>query len=313
MSIRQFFARDLKLRHLRLLVAIDDAGQLSRVARLMHVTQSALSKSLAEIERAIGEPLFERTGSGLVANPRGATLVRAARTVLAELDRAGGELESASSGPERVLHVGAMPLSPLAFLASALALLGRTDPALSVRVVEGQSEALLTQMVAGRLDLVAGARVRRTLPDGIDAVRLHDDPLIVVAASGHPLAARGRATWDDCVDQAWVLPPAGHPTRRGFERALGRLGLRGPRRVTEALSSDVTLGLLRHGRALGLVPQRHARALSGPGLMRGVAPAVSAMLDLSMEVNAYVPSHRAQSAEIRALLACLREASGLGA
>ena len=312
MSIRQFFARDMKLRHLRLLVAIDDAGQLSRVARMMHVTQSALSKALSEIERAIGEPLFDRTGSGLVANPRGATLIRAARVMLTELERAGGELERQTLAAGRVLHVGAMPMSPLAFLAEAIALLGRLDPMTAVRVVDGQSEVLLQQMVAGRLDLVAGARVQRTLPEGIDAVRLYDDTLVVVAASRHPVATRSRATWDDCVDQPWVLPPAGHPTRRGFERALGRLGLRGPQRVTEALSSDLTLGLLRHGQALGLVPGRHARALSGHGLMRSVAPAVSAMLDLSMEVNAFVPSHRAQAPEIRNLLACLREASGPG-
>ncbi len=65
-------------------MAIGDAGQLSRVARLLHVTQSALSKALAKIERSIGEPAFERTGAGLVPNRRGATLIRAARAALAD-------------------------------------------------------------------------------------------------------------------------------------------------------------------------------------------------------------------------------------
>ena len=116
-SVRAYFGRDAKLRHLRLLVAIEDAGQLSKAAALLHITQPALSKALSEIERSIGHPLFDRGPRGLVPNTRGAALIRAARNVLGELDRVSVELRDLVDRPGRVLMVGAMPTAGLAFLA----------------------------------------------------------------------------------------------------------------------------------------------------------------------------------------------------
>ena len=48
-SLRTYFGRDIKLRHLRLIVAIEDAGQLSKAATVLHLSQPALSKALSEI------------------------------------------------------------------------------------------------------------------------------------------------------------------------------------------------------------------------------------------------------------------------
>ena len=229
-------------------MAIGDAGQLSRVARLLHVTQSALSKALAKIERSIGEPAFERTGAGLVPNRRGATLIRAARAALAELERAGDELERQARAQDRTLAVGAVPL--------------------------------------------------------------YGDPLVIVAAPGHPLARRIRAGWGDCVEHPWVLPPPGHPTRIAFERALRRAGLASPGHVIGVLSNNLVIGLLAHSHALSLVPQRHARALAQSGLMQIVAAPLAASLGLSMEVTAFVQSGRADAADARSMLERLREAAG---
>lgn len=312
MSVRDYFSRDIRLRHLRLLVAIDDAGRLARVARMLNVTQPALSKVLAEIERSIGEPLFERTPQGLVANRAGAALVRAARGALAELERASAELLGDQRADARTLLVGAMPTSPLAFLGRAIERLGRRMPDVNVRVVDGQTGQLLSQLVAGRLHLVAGARVRATIPDGIQAIDLFEDPLQLVAGPGHPLLRRRAPTWDECIAHPWVLPPPGNPTRAAFDRALRAHRLAPPQRIVEALSTDVVVAMLAEGGALNLMPRRLAAALRERGLARVVGGGHAQRLDLRYAIAAFVNAERRDDDAVRAMIECLGEVAAPG-
>src|SRR5690606_15206515 len=74
----------LKLRHLRLLVLLDDTRSLRRAAALLGISQPATSKALSEIESAFGLQLFERSGGGTRPTLYGEVVVRFARNVLAE-------------------------------------------------------------------------------------------------------------------------------------------------------------------------------------------------------------------------------------
>jgi DNA-binding transcriptional LysR family regulator len=310
MTAKQFFSRDLKLRHLRLLVAIDDARQLSRVARLMHITQPSVSKTLAEIEASIGARLFERLPQGLLPTPLGAAMVRSARDVLAELDRAGAELEQISRGQSRSLLIGAMPSAALSILAPALASLQQADPELALRVSEGVTEDLLVQLQAGRLHAVLGARLRRALPDGVVAHPLYDDPLVFVAGPGHPAALREAMDWDELAGFAWILTPPAHPLRAGFERALRDQGMAMPRQVIDSSMMDLTIGLVAAGKVLALTARRQADYLQGLGLVRIVAAAHAERLGLDLKVALFTASVAGPQAEIGLLLDCLAQVLG---
>ncbi|MBL8378120.1 MAG: LysR family transcriptional regulator [Burkholderiales bacterium] len=313
MTIRRFFGRDLKLRHLRLLIAIDDAGRLSQVARLMHVTQPALSKSLAEIERAIGAPLFDRTAHGLVPNRAGTTLIRAARSVLAELERANGDMENLARGEVQRLNVGVMPTMSLGLVAGAVALLGQRHPGVAVNVAEGLTEALLPELIAGRLDMVIGARLRRALPAGIEPFPLYDEPMRIVVAPRHPLARRKRAAWDELIAYPWVLPPPASRIRVAFERALRRAGLASPVRVTDCLITDLVLGLLAEASAVNLMPLRLAQALQRRRLVVQIAEPHARTLDLWMPVTTFAQAQRGSAPAVGHMLECLREVTGASA
>ena len=71
-----YIRANLKLRHLQLLVAMDDLGSVSRVAAYLNVTQPAVSKTLAQIEEGLELPLFERTSRGMEPTEHGACLIR---------------------------------------------------------------------------------------------------------------------------------------------------------------------------------------------------------------------------------------------
>ena len=71
-----YLRRGLTLRHLHLLVELDETRHVGKVAAAMHVSQPAISKALAELEGGIGVSLFDRTPRGLVPTEHGARLVQ---------------------------------------------------------------------------------------------------------------------------------------------------------------------------------------------------------------------------------------------
>ena len=79
-------AHPLEARHLRLIVAIADGGSMMAAARLLHVTQPALSRQLSELERRLGTPLFTRLHNRLQITDAGEQLLAGARRILAELE-----------------------------------------------------------------------------------------------------------------------------------------------------------------------------------------------------------------------------------
>ncbi len=311
MNIKAYLGRDIKLRHLRLLTAIEDAGQLSKAARLLHLTQPALSKALAEIERGLGHPLFDRTAKGLMPNARGAALIRAGRNVLAELDRVGAEIRDLDDRPARVLLVGAMPTAAMNFLGRAIALLSRREPGLTVRVSEGLTEHLLSQLAVGRLHLVAGARLRDSVPEGLLSHWLFDDPMRMVVTSGHPLARRQSPTWDQCQALPWILPAPGHPIRSSFDAALQRQRLAPPPLVLEALDIGLVLSLLRHARGINLMPARLAEQLQAEGQVHMLGGDLSARLRLQLATTAFVHQESATDPDVAALMDCLRRVASV--
>lgn len=307
MTAKRYLSRDVKLRHFRLLVALDEARQLSKVARMMHITQPAVSKTLAEIEASVGSRLFDRTPQGLLPTPGGMALIRSARDVLAELDRAGAEMEQLTRGQSRSLVIGAMPSAALSVLAPALALLRRAEPALVLRVSEGVTEDLLTQLVAGRLDVALGARFRPSLPEGLTAHALYADPLVFVAGPRHSAALRESITWDELAALPWILTPPTHPLRAGFERALRHRGMVAPSRVIDSSMMDLTLGLVAEGEAVAFMAQRQANYLQRLGLVRIVAAEHAKALDLDLKVTLFTQTGTGPRADIRCLLDCLEQ------
>src|SRR6185295_5358301 len=76
---------DLEVRHLRLVAAVADVGSLTRAGDRLHLTQSALSHQLRDIESRLGAALFLRVGKRLVLTPAGERLLASAREVLERL------------------------------------------------------------------------------------------------------------------------------------------------------------------------------------------------------------------------------------
>lgn len=243
--IERFFGTRLRLGQLRVLVAVADLGQLKRVADSLSVTPSAVSKQLGELEAALGQPVLVRLGNHLEFTPVGTLLLRRAREILAQLERARTELDEFCAGLAGVISVGAAPnIAPLFFPAIFSALKARA-PSAAVRLHEGRSAGLAPMLADGSIDL-ALARGATDFDSEVFALReIMSDPLALVCGIQHPLAGVDDLSWKDLSGVPWVLPIRGSTTFKHLEAILQRHGLQIPKGSVECGSWSATASLLQ--------------------------------------------------------------------
>jgi DNA-binding transcriptional LysR family regulator len=172
----------VEIRELRAFVAVTQEGSVSAAARSLHLSQSALSQTVQSLERQLGVQLLERHSSGVTATDAGMVLLREARALLAQHDRALAAVGGRTAAGSGTLRVG-IPLElPAGLLLAALEELRAAFPFSRVDLSHDSSAAQMTALRAGRLDL---ALVREHPADpAFDAVLAVEERLGVVLAAG---------------------------------------------------------------------------------------------------------------------------------
>ncbi len=267
-AVDQYVFRQLKLRHLHLLVALADLPTVGKVAELLHVTQPAISRMIADLERGMGLALFERNGRRIRPTPAGASLIRHARDMLAQAQRASEELEAIANGIGGRLEVGLLTVAAAVLVPQATLRFKTQAHATTVALHEGTLDQLMPALQSGRLDLVVG-RIPKDMADEATLAfdPLFDDPPVIVAAATHPLARRRALQWRDLDGLPWILPPLGAPMHRRLLAVLADHGLGAPTDVIESNTSVGNLPLLRDSARLCLEPRSRAHELARDGLL----------------------------------------------
>lgn len=250
----------LRLKQLRLLIALDEQGSLHKAAEQVAITQPGATKALNEIEAAFGARLFERTSQGLEPNDLGRCAIRYARLIHTDLAHLREEMIGILQGQGGRLSVGAV-MGAVPLLVRSLERLREAQPELSVEVVEDTSARLLGLIDQGRLDLAVCRTSVSQRPDAYDCLELYQEQLRVVANPAHPLAGAPRLELEQLAAFPWVVYPANMPMRLVLEREFSQAGLEFPRYPVETASTLTTLILLRQNpRLVALMPVEVAEA-----------------------------------------------------
>ncbi|MEI7784854.1 MAG: LysR substrate-binding domain-containing protein [Betaproteobacteria bacterium] len=255
-----------KFKHLQLVVAISERLHIGRVAEFLHLSQPAVSKSLAEIESLIGAQLFERTPSGLVETAQGSLFVRYARETLAQLGRVADDLAAARSGLAGTIHIGSMITASL-LVPLSVKLLKERSPNTTVRIEDGLIEPLMEKLDLGQLDLVIVRLDTIPNPTGLLLETLYQDAVVVVAAPDSQLVQQPNLQWQQLGALPWVLPPPGTSSRRRYEDAIRQHGMEAPKDLVETASFLSMVTLTRERQGLCLLPEALARYFEKAGLV----------------------------------------------
>jgi DNA-binding transcriptional LysR family regulator len=256
----------LHFKQLRLLIALADCGSLLRAAEQVGLTQPGASKSLREIESALGTELFVRTNRGLEPNDVGHCVIRYARLIQTDMAHLREEMSGILQGHGGRLSIGTI-MGAVPLVTEALSRLLEKRPALSVDIVEDTSARLLNLLDEGRLDLAICRTSISQRPYLYDSIDIHQEQLAVVANAKHPLAGEKKLALSDLATFRWVVYSANMPMRLLLEREFHEAGLRFPLYLLETTSAFTTLSLLqRNPTMVALLSTDVARFCTGFGM-----------------------------------------------
>ncbi len=180
----------ITLRQFRYFVAVAESGSVAAASRMLNIAQSAVTKSMQELEDELGRQLFERSSRGMQLNHQGHRFLASARQVLASVadatrQRAGDE--AASAGPGGTLTVGVTSLVAGYYLSELFSRYRRNCPRVEVRVLEDTPQFLEHLLINGELDVAIMVSNALTEPQALVAETLTRSPSRVWLASNHPL------------------------------------------------------------------------------------------------------------------------------
>jgi LysR family transcriptional regulator for metE and metH len=251
----------IEVRHLRLVVAIAGEGNVTRAAGKLHLSQSAVSHQLLDLERNLDTRLFDRVGKRMVPTPSGARMISDARRVLvdlAELERGVLEQHRDARIPFRITSSCFMSYS---WLPAALAHFSTTHPNVSLDVLLEATRRAVPALMADEVDLAIVTDPPRDETYG--KVEVVASELVIIASPDHPVTSRLRKRvlpWSalhdcellvfDISDQD--LARLDTAIREGHRAQTGRR-LASPIPVRKIPVTEALLELVRSGRGVGLV------------------------------------------------------------
>jgi LysR family transcriptional regulator, low CO2-responsive transcriptional regulator len=258
MSLRQ-----ITLHQLRLFGALARHLNMTRASEEMHVTPSAFSIQIKQLSKGFGLPLHEQAGKKLFLTEAGRAVAAASREMLERLDLLGMELAE-MQGLERGRLQVAMITTARYYATRLIGDFCRAHPEIEFALEVVNREQILERMRQNLDDLYIMGQV----PDDLDVVAapFADNPLVVLAPSGHPLAIEKRIEPSRLEGEPFILREPGSGTRQATERYFAERRIRPPTRMT--LGSDETI---KQAVAAGLglaVLSRHVLTLDpAPGAL----------------------------------------------
>lgn len=228
----------MKLHHLRDAVAIAERGGLRAASRHLQLAQPALTRSLGELERELGTPLFERHARGMVLTAAGEAFVQRATAILHEVRRAGEEVEQLQGGGRGKVAVALSIAAHIALLPRALPSFRARYPGVQVRVIEGIYPTVETGLRDGSLDFYVGPEPGRPVPPELVQEVLFSNTRTVLGRRGHPLS--GASSLADLADAEWATTSITLQADEEMGDLFRRHGL-GPPRLSLQSQSALTL------------------------------------------------------------------------
>lgn len=244
----------LKLRQLRLLVAVGTHGNIQNAARSLGISQPAATKMIQDLELDFEVKLFDRTNRGVVPTVFGETLIRHGKLIFSQISNAAQELDDLSEGNAGRVVVGTLLAASTSLLPRAIELILAERPNVAIKVVEGTNEVLMPGLLAGEIDMVVGRLPSHRHRDKISQERLFEDRILAITGCSHPLAGKTGITFAQLKPFDWILPPLETTLRRQVDHFFTGQQQYAPSVSIESVSYLTNRTLLQTRDLIGLLP-----------------------------------------------------------
>lgn len=238
---------------LRAFVAVAEKQHFSSAATTLGVSQSTLSQALSALETGLGVQLVERSTRRVFLTTEGRQLLPHAQAVIDATTTFAAAAAGASDPLQGIIRLGLIPTVAPYVLPTVLAGLADRLPELTLRVIEDQTERLLTGLREGSLDAALIALPAEA--GGVTEIPIYDEDFVLALPPGHPLAGKRRVPPAALAQLPLLLLDEGHCLRDQALDVCRQAGVRAELANTRAASLATAVQCVAGGLGVTLIPQ----------------------------------------------------------
>jgi DNA-binding transcriptional LysR family regulator len=245
----------LKLRDLHILLAVVQAGSMSRAADRLAVSHPVVSKTIASLEHVLGVRLLDRTAQGTEPTAYGRALLACGTIVFDEMRRGMQEIAFLSDPTVGDVRIGTAAPYVDGLIPAVIARLTERFPKIRFHVTDMDAVTLCGRLRERKLDLVVGRVLSAIFGDDLTSERLFDDRLHVVAGIDSPWSRRRKLSLSDLTGEPWLMPETDNIAMSLIAEAFTSNGLAPP--APQVVSNSITLRarLIETGRFVAIMPE----------------------------------------------------------
>ena len=254
MQLSERIGRRIKLQDLHVLMAVVQAGSMRKAAAHLNTTQPSVSRSIAELEEAVGVPLLDRSPQGVEPTAYGRALIDGGAAMFDDLRQTVKNIELLADPEAGEIRVGATPPLTASFVSSVANRLARRLPRIVFHLVAMSTDKIYNELGERNLDLLIARRLGTIADERHSFEFLFDDPYRVVAGAQNPWARRRSIRLAELINESWTLPPPESPPGALARETFRVSGLEYPRTTVFTLNSEARMNLLATGNFLTILP-----------------------------------------------------------
>jgi LysR family transcriptional regulator, hydrogen peroxide-inducible genes activator len=241
---------------LRAFVAVAEKQHFGSAATILGLSQSTLSQALAALEAGVDTRLVERSTRRVRVTTEGMQLLPFAQAVVEAMEAFTAAAAGAADPLQGSMRLGLIPTVAPYVLPAVLAGLARRQPALTLRVIEDQTERLLAALRDGALDAALIALPADAV--GVIEIPIYEEDFLLAVPRGHPLSGKHRVPVAALAQLPLLLLDEGHCLRDQALDVCQRAGVRADLADTRAASLATAVQCVTGGLGVTLIPQSAA-------------------------------------------------------
>jgi len=304
MQLSDRFGSRMKLQDLHVLMTVVQAGSMGKAAQILNTTQPNVSRSIGELEHALGVRLLDRHRQGIEPTEYGRALLDCGMAVFDDLRQGMRNIAFLADPTAGELRIGTTAFLAASFVSALVDRLSRRYPRIVFHLVTGYTETLHRELAERKVDLLIVRGSGPVADPRYDFEFLFDDSYVVAAGAQNKWVRRRRIEIAELANELWVLPPPDSVIGSIVMDAFRASGLDYPRVSVVTDCPHMRISLLATGRFVTVFPASAFRFLT----KRSELKVLPVELPMARRPNGIVTlRNRALSPVAKIFIDCARE------
>jgi DNA-binding transcriptional LysR family regulator len=262
MQLSDRIGNRMKLQDLHVLMTVVQAGSMGKAAQILNTTQPNVSRSIGELEQALGVRLLDRHRQGIEPTEYGRALLDCGAAVFDDLRQGVKNIAFLADPTAGELRIGTTTFLAASFVSALVDRLSRRYPRIVFHLVTGYTETLHQELAERNVDLLIIRGSGPIADPRYDFEFLFDDSYVVAAGAKNQWGRRRRIEIAELVNELWVLPPPDSVIGSIVMDAFRASGLDYPRVSVVTDCPHMRISLLATGRFVTIFPASAFRFLA---------------------------------------------------